>query len=47
MRFLAVVALSFVLTVTSARSENLEYCYKGFAAQKAGNHDLAIDYTTR
>ena len=47
MRVLAVMALLFVLAVPSACSEDLDYCGKGLAAQKAGNHDLAIDHFSR
>ena len=47
MRVLVVMALLFVLAVPSACSEDLEYCRKGLAAQKAGNHDLAIDHFSR
>ncbi len=46
MRLLVVIALSFVLYVTSARSEDPEYCYMGLEAHEAGNYELAInDYT--
>ena len=47
MRLLTVTALSMVFAVASARAENLEYCYKGSAAHKAGNYDLAIEHTSR
>jgi len=46
-RFLAIIVLSFVLAVTSARAEDLGDCYKGARAQEAGNHDLAVDQYTR
>ena len=47
MRSLAVTALLFVLATTNARAENLEYCYKGEAAQKVGKYNSAIHYLTR
>ena len=47
MRLLAVIALSFVLHVTSARSEDPEYCYMGLEAHEAGNYELAINHYTR
>ncbi len=47
MRLFAVIALSFVLNVTSARSEDPEYCYMGLEVHEAGNYGLAINYYTR
>ena len=47
MRLFSVIALSFVLYVTSARSEDPEYCYTGLEAHESGNYELAINSYTR
>ncbi len=47
MRLLVVIALSFALYVTNARSEDPEYCYTGLEAHESGNHELAINSYTR
>ena len=46
-RLFTVTALSMVFAVTSARADIFEGCYKGLAAQKAGNNDLGIEHFTR
>jgi len=47
MRLFSVIALSFVLYITSARSEDPENCYMGLEAHESGNYELAINSYTR
>ena len=47
MRLFAIIVLSFILAVSSARAEGLFDCYKAQGAQEGGDPALAIDYYTR
>ena len=47
MNMLAVGALVLLAATGDAPIENLEYCFKGVAAQQAGDHGLAVEQITR